>query len=452
VQVHHAVSASAKVQADPFLKPHPTVSALECKSGLQYTVGTLGEGKRAYVDDDVTWKEVPSMLLGRPVVMTAVQDATSEGPFISLFVDEPCEVYVLLPAAKKTQKAKAKHGSQSLPWLPFRIPSLSDGKKHSPEVKDDIPTWMQGEYEVVPEFAAVLSDGKKFDVWRKKVPVLGFLELGGNEGKTHGAKRGMYVAALVPATGSLVNVTVEENLPVGFPGNTDANKEVEGGVHEGPEGQGLHEGRGDGAHQEMARGDAHAARRTTRGSRGRSLARRDWFAALRDARHTRSRRHEIMKALKALKQRLAERRDKKVVTKGGSQKGVASGLRVTNVGNGKRKLSKGSGVESRQAEQAEQHHKLNSISAADLKDMVERCGGKDGAGRCLVRAQACMSARSVMDPANCKCFADAVESFSNTGKAGEKRGVCHASCMAAVEDAYNRHVYSTTGKRSPCLV
>jgi hypothetical protein len=371
--------------------------------------------------------------------MTAVQDATSEGPFISLFVDEPCEVYVLLPAAKKTQKAKAKHGSQSLPWLPFRIPSLSDGKKHSPEVKDDIPTWMQGEYEVVPEFAAVLSDGKKFDVWRKKVPVLGFLELGGTEGKTHGAKRGMYVAALVPATGSLVNVTVEENLPVGFPGNTDANKEVEGGVHEGPEGQGLHEGRGDGAHQEMARGDAHAARRTTRGSRGRSLARRDWFAALRDARHTRSRRHEIMKALKALKQRLAERRDKKVVvTRGGLQKGGASGQRVTKaVGDGKGKPSKGSGVESRSAE----------ISEADLKDMVERCGGKDGAGRCLVRAQACMSARSVMDPANCKCFADAVESFSNT-----KRGVCHASCMAAVEDAYNRHVYSTTGKRSPCLV
>jgi hypothetical protein len=440
VQVHHAVSASAKVQADPFLKPHPTVSALECKSRLQYTVGTLGEGKRAYVDDDVTWKEVPSMLLGRPVVMTAVQDATSEGAFISFFVDEPCEVYVLLPTAKKTQKAKAKHGSQLLPWLPFRIPSLSDGKKHSPEVKDDIPAWMQGEYEVVPEFAAVLSDGKKFDVWRKKVPVLGFLVLGGNEGKTHGAKRGMYVAALVPATGSLVNVTVEENLPVGFPGNTDANKEVEGGVHEGPEGQGLHEGRGDGAHQEMARGDAHAARRTTRGSRGRSLARRDWFAALRDARHTRSRRHAIMKALKALKQRLAERRDKKVVTRGGSQKGVASGQRVTKaVGDGKGKPSKGSGVESRPAEQ--------SISAADLKDMVERCGGKDGAGRCLVRAQACMSARSVMDPANCKCFADAVESFSNT-----KRGVCHASCMAAVEDAYNRHVYSTTGKRSPCLV
>ena len=438
VHVHHAASANAKEQEDPFLKPHPTVSAMECESELQYTVGTLGEGKRAYVDDVATWKHVPDILLGRPVVMTAVQDAKSQGPLISLFVDEPSDIYVMLPAAKKTQKARAKDGLQSLSWLPFKLPSLSGSKKDSPEEKDDVPAWMQGEYELVPEFAAVLSDGEKFDVWRKRMPVLGFLELGGNEGKTHGAKRGMYVAVLVPASGSLVNVTVQESLPVGFPGNEDEHRKVESGAHEEvAEGRG-HEGREDDVHQGMPHDDAEAARRT-RGSRGRFLARRDKGAAQRHVRHTLGRRHAIMKALKALRQRLAERHGKTVVRGGVSHK-EGAGTRVTiGAVRGKGKASKESGVDSR--------HTQQSISAADLKDMVERCGGKDDAGRCLVRAQACMSARSVMDPANCKCFADAVESFSNA-----KRGVCRASCMAAVEEAYNRHVHSSTGKRSPCLV
>jgi hypothetical protein len=89
------------------------------------------------------------------------------------------------------------------------------------------------------------------------------------------------------------------------------------------------------------------------------------------------------------------------------------------------------------------------LSAADLHEMVERCGSKDTAARCLVRVQACMSSRTVTDPANCRCFADAVESFSD--KDAAERGLCGAACMSIVQTSYDRHVHLVTGKPSPCV-
>ena len=411
-----AVDPVARHKDEPFLKPHPTVSAFECASELQYTVGTLGVGKRAYVDDEATWTHVPPMLRGRPAVMTAVQDAESRGTLISMFVDEPSDVYILLPAAEKTKRAKATSDLQELSWLPFKLPSLlGKSSKETPEEKDDVPSWMQGEYQVVEELTAVLSSGMTFNVWRKRVPMLGFLELGGNEGMTKRAKRGMYVAVLMPSL-SAANMTIGESLPMGFPGS---EREVKGAEDE--EG-GSADGRGSRrVEPDTAQGPSSLAGARKHGARGprgtRGRARHRGLHVRGGARHTGRGRQSIMKALAALKQRLA---------------------------------AGGAGVSRKQApaESGKGRHQSPAISADDLSDLVQRCRGRDEAGRCLVRAQACMSSRALSDPANCKCFVDAVESFSASQAA---TGSCTASCMAAVEEAYNGHVTRVTGKASPCL-
>ena len=428
-------------RGDPFLKPHPTVSALECASSLQYNVGTLGQGKRAYVDDEAKWGHLPTMLLGRPVIMTAVQDNKWKGVFISLFVDEPSDVFVFLPAAKKTRKARSAESTQQLSWLPFKLPSLLGGNKkmkETPQEKDDIPSWMENEYHVVPDLLVSLNDGEKFDIWRKNVPVLGFLALGGNEGKTKGATRGMYVAVLVPAAGSAANITIEEHLPIGFPGNVGTNGEEgldnRGSEKEGGVGSRL-DWRGDGTHQKrvhnpysLARSNFRESREASRGTRGRVLARHGEHAE--SGRRTPRGREAIIKALKALRQRLAQSR-----TQTGS---LHTKPVVTDKGHfghsGYKELA---------------GHERKGVSTTDLVDMVKRCGSTDEAGRCLVLAQTCMSARTLADPANCKCFVDAVESFSSNAPAASP--VCHASCMSAVQEAYDSHVQLVTGKFSPCL-
>ena len=432
----------------PFLKPHPTVSAFESASEVQYTVGTLGEGKRAYVDDTAVWAHVPTLLLGRPSIMTAVKDTASEGTLVSMFVDEQADVYILLPAAKKTRKAKASSASQALSWLPFRLPSLLGGhRKKTPEEKDDIPSWMQGEYHVVPDLTAVLTSGDKFDVWRKRVPVLGFLELGGNEGKTKGLKRGMYVAVLVP---SVANVSIEESLPLGFPGGGGGGK---GTNENGEEGRLLAKGAAHGS-GDKARGPTALAGagkqhvRGARGARGRRVHRHRDDDARESARHTRRGRQSIMKALAELKRRLAanshgqQASTESANTLGGNQRtryGAASGAGqvLAHVQRGERQEAPPTGG-----------RVAGGISADDLSNMVDRCHGRDEAGRCLVRAQACMSSRAMTDPANCRCFVDAVESFAASGAS---EGSCTASCMAAVEQAYNGHVMRVTGLPSPCL-
>jgi len=465
VQVHAVgkVRKSHHPKGGPFLKPHPTVSALECASSLQYTVGTLGEGKRAYVDDDSTWKHVPTFLLGRPVIVTAVEDQDSKGTFISLFVDEPSDVYVLLPAAQETRKAKAAAHTQTLSWLPFKLPSLlGDDNKETAEEKDDIPSWMEDQYHVVPDFTGILSDGEKFDVWRKNLPVLGFLELGGNEGKTKGATRGMYVAVLVPAAGSMTNITVQESLPIGFPRNLGGVEEEGGLDNGGPEtgegGNGPLDWRGDGAHQgrqlRLRHSLAHAKvwhSREPAGSRGRFLARHGKAVVAGGGRHTLKGRQAIFKALTALKQRLAQSRKQTLslqktpdVTRGGasSRRRVASGAKTVPAFENSEAPARLS-----VSRQQTAGHATQRIRATDLVDMVKRCGSKNEAGRCLVRAQACMSARTMADPANCKCFADAVESFSIEAPAA----LCRASCMSAVQEAYDSHVKLVTGKPSPCI-
>jgi len=465
VQVHAVgkVRKSHHPKGGPFLKPHPTVSALECASSLQYTVGTLGEGKRAYVDDDSTWKHVPTFLLGRPVIVTAVEDQDSKGTFISLFVDEPSDVYVLLPAAQETRKAKAAAHTQTLSWLPFKLPSLlGDDNKETAEEKDDIPSWMEDQYHVVPDFTGILSDGEKFDVWRKNLPVLGFLELGGNEGKTKGATRGMYVAVLVPAAGSMTNITVQESLPIGFPRNLGGVEEEGGLDNGGPEtgegGNGPLDWRGDGAHQgrqlRLRHSLAHAKvwhSREPAGSRGRFLARHGKAVVAGGGRHTLKGRQAIFKALTALKQRLAQSRKQTLslqktpdVTRGGAsiRRRVASGAKTVPAFENSEAPARLS-----VSRQQTAGHATQRIRATDLVDMVKRCGSKNEAGRCLVRAQACMSARTMADPANCKCFADAVESFSIEAPAA----LCRASCMSAVQEAYDSHVKLVTGKPSPCI-
>jgi len=445
----HAITPSEPRKDEPFLKPHPTVSAFESASELQYTVGTLGEGKRAYVDDDAVWAHVPAFLLGRPSIMTAVKDTASEGPLVSMFVDEPADVYMLLPAAEKTRKAKVSSAAQALSWLPFKLPSLLGAhSKETQAEKDDIPSWMQGEYHVVRDLTAVLTSGEKFDVWRKRVPVLGFLELGGNEGMTKGLKRGMYVAVLVPS--SAANVSVEESLPLGFPvpagsapaggGKSRSENGEEGGM---PAEEAAH------ASGDKARGPsslASAGKQHERGARGRRVRRHRNDDARESARHTRRGRQSIMKALVELKRRLARSH---------SQQASTDSAHALHGGKAQRRRSdaaSGAGEVLEHVRTGERQAKggrvAGGISADDLSDLVDRCHGRDEAGRCLVRAQACMSSRAMSDPANCQCFVDAVESFAASGAS---EGSCTASCMAAVEEAYNGHVMRVTGSPSPCL-
>jgi hypothetical protein len=479
---------------DPFLKPHPSVSALECASALQYTVGTLGEGKRVYVDDDATWQDLPRTLRGSPVIMTALADSKATGTFISLFVDEPADVYVFLPSPKQTRPSSGRSRSASLSWLPFRLPSLLGEKKETLAQKDDIPSWMEGDFEAVEELSGALSSGEKFDVWRRKLPVLGFLQLGGNEGMSKGAKRGMYVAVLAPASSSsTANMTFERSPALGFPG--DENGVSGQGAAEPDKGGGdtsnnqqrathpLESGvlrslrrRGSGsAHQGgRARGPQPLSRGAA-GVRGRVRGRR--AAASASASSRRHARQAILKALVALRRRISGAASRKG---SGSSSGVSRALVKTSVSGGSSASSQrlpeaataaraskikasqnsdASGDASTGSSDASRQGVMSSmgkaaistpgLSAADLHEMVERCGSKDTAARCLVRVQACMSSRTVTDPANCRCFADAVESFSD--KDAAERGLCGAACMSIVQTSYDRHVHLVTGKPSPCV-
>eukprot|EP00961_Rhodomonas_salina_P286862 3876476-Rhodomonas_salina.3 len=62
-------------------------------------VGVLGNGKRGYLDAALEFRGVPSHLVGRPYVMTASADADSQvfKGFMSLYVDEPTDLYILVP-------------------------------------------------------------------------------------------------------------------------------------------------------------------------------------------------------------------------------------------------------------------------------------------------------------------------------------------------------------------
>ena len=181
----------------PYLKQRPGVANLAvADSVFEYAVGTLGKGKRAFVDSSATFAVLPPELLGASFVMTAQADgrgAPAGGALLSLEVDERVEVYILAPPAPVKSAAAA-----ALAWLPFRLPAMLAGEGSEDQ---DLPAWM-ADYQRVPDVGAQLSSGALLRVFRRPGTATGALQFGAwpRDPVPPGAAPGMYLPVLkVPA-------------------------------------------------------------------------------------------------------------------------------------------------------------------------------------------------------------------------------------------------------------
>ena len=185
------------VEGFPYLKQRPGVANLAvADSVFEYAVGTLGKGKRAFVDSSATFAVLPPELLGASFVMTAQADgrgAPAGGALLSLEVDERVEVYILAPPAPVKSAAAA-----ALAWLPFRLPAMLAGEGSEDQ---DLPAWM-ADYQRVPDVGAQLSSGALLRVFRRPGTATGALQFGAwpRDPVPPGAAPGMYLPVLqVPA-------------------------------------------------------------------------------------------------------------------------------------------------------------------------------------------------------------------------------------------------------------
>lgn len=181
-----------------WLKPHPAVSSLLADSSRQYMVGVLGNGKRGYLDAALEFRGVPSHLVGRPYVMTASADADSQvfKGFMSLYVDEPTDLYILVPPDQPQKKGSKKSAENTLlSWLPFSLPSLSSSSSKAPPM----PAWIQEgfiEHDAPSSFAL---GSRSLRLFKSKSPLIGHVELGGRSASPVEGSPRMYIPVLVPS-------------------------------------------------------------------------------------------------------------------------------------------------------------------------------------------------------------------------------------------------------------